>query len=106
MTAYAAAFPATRLLFISTTSYNCDAGIDASIRTLNAEAGALMLEYGIPYVDVYSAIRFECGGVPPTPGCQNQPSWGATCFCPHCPPGYEWLVNSTILPAVQGALGL
>lgn len=104
--AYVAEFPATKLLYISTTSYNCDAVIDASIQTLNAQAAALMREYGIQYLDVYSAIRTECGGTPPTAGCENEPSWGSTCFCPHCPPGYSWLVNSTILPAVQHALGL
>lgn len=106
MTAYVAAYPATKLLFISTTSYNCDATIDASIRVLNAQAATIMRTYGIPYVDVYSAIRTECGGTPPTPGCLDEPSWGNQCFCPHCPPGYSWLVNSTILPAVQQALGL
>jgi hypothetical protein len=25
----------------------------------------------------------------------------ADCWCPHCPTGYEWLANSTIVPAIQ-----
>jgi hypothetical protein len=26
------------------------------------------------------------------------------CWCPHCPPGYEWLASSTIAPAIRNLL--
>jgi hypothetical protein len=61
--------------------------------------------YGVPTVNLHKAITDKCG---PSPNkmCFNQ----STCFCPHCPQadgvGYEYLAESTIVPAITKALGV
>ena len=67
---------------------------------LNKQAVAIMAKNGIPTIDLYKAITGECGAVP-----QNQCFKKKNCFCPHCPgPGYAWLANSTIVPALEKML--
>lgn len=61
---------------------------------------------GIPTVNLQSAIIDKCGAAP------QQSCFGIShCFCPHCPnslarpsPGYEWLAETTIAPAMKKVL--
>ena len=103
LVAYAAAHPRVRLLFVATTPFLCTAQTDAAVVGLNAAAAAIMRRHAIPIADVYGALRAHCGNGTMA-GCATEPSWGSTCFCPHCPPGYAWTVNNTLLPAVQALL--
>ena len=96
--AYQAA-TSSKLLFALTTPFLCKAETDALVAKLNSEASAIMQARQIAMVDVYTAITQKCGKAP-QPAC-----FGASgCFCPHCPAGYEWLVNSTLAPAAREAL--
>jgi hypothetical protein len=101
---YTATHPRTKLLFLMTTPYLCDGTIDRSIQGLNAAAAGVMAELGVPTLDPYTAIRQYCGGTPPTPGCEAQPSWGGDCWCPHCPSGYSWLTSSTLAAPIRAML--
>ena len=102
--AYAAAHPKTKLVYLLTTPRLCTTD-DEVIRTvLNVAAGKIMAAAGIPVLDPYTAIRAKCGGTPPTKGCESEPSWGADCWCPHCPPGYSWLTNSTLAAPIRAML--
>ena len=72
---------------------------------LNPAASSIMRAAGIPILDPYTAIRTHCGGVPPTSGCKNEPTWGTQCWCPHCPgEGYVWLTNSTLASPLRAML--
>jgi len=105
--AYVAEFPATKLLYISTTSYNCDAVIDASIQTLQPRkllAHARIMEFRT-WTSLCSATRMSAGA-PLRPLAAKASHRGAARASAPTAPGYSWLVNSTILPAVQHALGL
>ncbi len=90
----------TKLLLAMTTPYLCDASIDGIIHSiLNVNASALASTYGIPVVDPYSAIVEKCGKAP------TQSCFGETgCWCPHCPPGYSWLAQTVLAPAVRKLL--
>ena len=72
---------------------------DAVVMQLNAQAQAIMDGAGIPTVDMHAPIIAKCGPVPQA-SCFNQTG----CWSPHCPPGYAWLANSTIAPAIRKAL--
>ena len=44
----------------------------------------------------------KCGGTLPIASCFNE----TNCFSPHCPPGYEWVVENLIEPVVRKMLVL
>jgi len=90
----------TKLLYGLTTAYLCSVATDDVIAgILNVNASAIMGAYGIPVVDAHTPIIEKCGAVP------TQSCFGETgCFCPHCPPGYEWLSQTVIAPAIRAAL--
>lgn len=90
----------TALAFVTTTCYVCDATANGSVQALNAAATALMATAGIPVIDTYDPIASECGPLPAPGGCKGI----AGCWCPHCPPMYGWLANTTLIPAVKGML--
>lgn len=97
--AYAAKVGA-KLLFANTSPMLCDAGQNAVIpNTLNPAAISIMARAGIPTIDMYGTIVEKCGPVP-------QASCFGTqgCWCPHCPPGYAWLAQTAIIPAIQKLL--
>eukprot|EP00056_Hartaetosiga_gracilis_P001329 m.44245 g.44245 ORF g.44245 m.44245 type:complete len:327 (-) comp10592_c0_seq1:1140-2120(-) len=87
------------LLFAITSPELCSVTEDATVQSLNNQAVALMKEYSIPTVDLHSAIVNKCGP-PPQQSCFGLKG----CWCPHCPPGYEWLAESTISPAIRSLL--
>ena len=91
-----------KLLYGLTTAYMCSAQSDKVIReTLNVQAAAVMKEARIPTVDLHGAIVAKCG---PSPN-NHCPGLPAGCWCPHCQgPGYAWLANSTIVPAIRKLL--
>eukprot|EP00051_Salpingoeca_urceolata_P023092 m.387898 g.387898 ORF g.387898 m.387898 type:complete len:336 (-) comp20066_c18_seq4:26-1033(-) len=88
-----------KLLFAITSPMLCDAHINAIDVQNNEQAVAIMKANDIPTVDLYQPIIDECGDVPTTQ-CFNLTG----CWCPHCPPGYSWLANSTIVPALRNLL--
>lgn len=94
----------TKLLFAMTTPDMCNAPINAIQEELNAQARKIMQEAAIPIVDLYAAVTGECGPVP-----QASCFGSAGCFCPHCygngQLGYQWLTNSTLVPAIAKMLG-
>lgn len=92
-----------KVLFGITTPEMCDAQLDAVVQANNKDALAIMQKHGVPTVDLHAAITGQCG---PSP---NKACFGQkTCFCPHCPQaggvGYEWLANTTIVPAIRALL--
>lgn len=89
----------TKLLFAITSPMLCNKAIDNIQVELNTQAATLMAAEGIPTVDLHSAITTKCGPVP-TAACFGETG----CYCPHCPPGYSWLANSTISPVIQALL--
>lgn len=89
----------TKLLFAITSPMLCNAQIDSIVLELNAQAATLMAAESIPTVNLHTAITTKCGPVP-TAECFGLKG----CFCPHCPPGYAWLANSTIAPAIRALL--
>jgi hypothetical protein len=92
--------PGTRLLFGLTTPFMCDGSLDATIRSNNVHAAAIMKKHGIPTVDLHAPIISQCGASPQAT-CFNQ----SQCFCPHCPMadgvGYEWLAKNVVVPAIN-----
>ena len=81
------------------------------VQTLNNYAIEIMAQYNITVISSYDAIVNECGGVP------VQSCFGEfQCFCPHCrsgcgsfdsssgPPGYQWVVENALAPAVRTLL--
>jgi hypothetical protein len=53
----------------------------------------------IPHISLHDAIVKKCGPVP-----QARCFDVEGCFCPHCPPGYQWLAESTVAPAIKSLL--
>eukprot|EP00040_Diaphanoeca_grandis_P023947 m.130961 g.130961 ORF g.130961 m.130961 type:complete len:471 (-) comp29514_c0_seq3:124-1536(-) len=93
----------TKLLFAITSPDICNSPIDAIQVELNTQAKIIMDKAGIPTVDLYAVITGKCGKVP------QASCFGAVgCFCPHCygngQLGYQWLTNSTIVPAISQLL--
>lgn len=95
-----------KLLFALTSAMLCNEHANDNVSGLNAEARRIMEALHIPVVDLQGAIVGKCGAVPQH-SCFNITG----CFCPHCPnslarpsPGYEWLAESTIVPAIQKLL--
>jgi hypothetical protein len=91
-----------KLLFALTSAMMCKVSANDNVSGLNHAARGIMAQLQIPTVDLQSAIIGKCGPVPQLEcfGIQD-------CFCPHCPnslarpsPGYEWLAESTIVPAI------
>ena len=83
----------------------CKVKSNDNVAALNAEARKIMAGLQIPTVDLQTAIVDKCApnGLPVS-SCFNI----SGCFCPHCPnslarpsPGYEWLAQSTIVPAIE-----
>ena len=77
-----------------------DLRADQDVVELNSRAAAVMESAGIAMLDLHAAIVSKCGLVP------QQSCFGAKdCFSPHCAQvGYDWLANSTIVPAIQALL--
>ncbi|EGD77889.1 hypothetical protein PTSG_09523 [Salpingoeca rosetta] len=87
------------LLFAITSPELCSVEQDDIVLRLNKQAIALMRSHSIPTVNLHSAIVNKCGPVP-----QSECFGQQGCWCPHCPPGYEWLAQSTISPAIRALL--
>ena len=88
-----------KIAFVGTTPFLCDSDANGCVENLNNQAFTIMGELGIPVVSAYNAIINECGAVP------VQQCFGeAGCFCPHCPPGYQWVVENVIEPFVRDIL--
>ena len=99
-----------KLLFALTSAMVCNVRANDNVASLNAQARTIMGALEILTVDLQTAIVDKCApnGLPVT-SCFNI----SNCFCPHCPnsmarpsPGYEWLAEHTIVPALQGLLGV
>eukprot|EP00049_Salpingoeca_infusionum_P022976 m.9769 g.9769 ORF g.9769 m.9769 type:complete len:328 (-) comp5491_c0_seq1:3512-4495(-) len=89
----------TQLMFAITSPQLCDASLDGQVQYINGEAEQLMAMHQIPTVNLHQAIVNKCGAAP------QQECFGLKgCWCPHCPPGYSWLANSTISPAIRQLL--
>jgi len=96
----APALKSTKLVFAITSPDLCNKPIDDIQVSLNAQAVAIMAKHDIPTIDLYKAITGKCGAVP-----QHECFNHTGCFCPHCPgPGYAWISNSTIVPALTKML--
>ena len=102
------------LLYALTSAMVCNAKANDNVAALNGAARGIMASLGIPTVDLQTAIVDKCvpldGGVRrlPVNSCFNI----SRCFCPHCPnslarpsPGYEWLAETVIVPALRKVLG-
>lgn len=91
--------PAVKLLFAISTPYMDNSTINSRMMVNNKLASAIMQKHAIPTVNLYDPIVAKCGQ-PPQESCFGHRG----CWSPHCPPGYGWLVNSTIAPAVRSTL--
>ena len=101
LTAYAAA-TRTALIYGLTTPWLNSVATDGVITgVLNPNASAIMAAAGVPVVDQHAPIVAKCGAAP-TASCFGL----AGCWSPHCPPGYEWLAETVIAPAIRAALAL
>eukprot|EP00047_Mylnosiga_fluctuans_P012626 m.27128 g.27128 ORF g.27128 m.27128 type:complete len:313 (-) comp4382_c0_seq2:49-987(-) len=90
----------SKLLFALTSPMLCNAMDDWVVRDMNEHAGAFMASVGIPTINLHDAVVAKCGPVPQA-SCFGE----AGCFCPHCvPAGYQWLAESTIVPALRALL--
>lgn len=89
-----------KVIFVATTPYLCSTASNGCVETLNNWAIAIMESYGIPVVSAYDAIISKCGGVVPVQSCFAT----SGCFCPHCPNGYSWVVDTVIAPAILSFL--
>jgi hypothetical protein len=103
-----------KLLYALTSAMICNIRANDNVAALNAAARDVMAALKIPTVDLQTAIVDRC--VPldshgvhklPVHSCFNI----SNCFCPHCPnslarpsPGYEWLAETTIVPAIRSLL--
>eukprot|EP00935_MAST-01C_sp_MAST-1C-sp1_P001878 g1878.t1 len=89
-----------KLIFGITSPMICKEQADNDVQWLNEQAKQIMQKLGVQTVDMYGAVIGRCGKAP------QQSCFGAKgCFCPHCASaGYEWLANSTIVPAIEEAL--
>ena len=94
--------PQAKLLFALTSPVMCNATRDGCVINLNNQAAEIMSKHNIPTIDLHKAVVGECGK-PPQQSCFNQTG----CFCPHCAaPGYEFLAEKIIVPALKNLLGL
>lgn len=90
----------TKLLYALTTPWLCTVATDEVIAgVLNVNATTIMAARGVPVVDLHTPIIQKCGAVP-TAQCFGE----SGCWCPHCPPGYNWLATNYIAPAIRAAL--
>jgi hypothetical protein len=104
LVAYTNEHPETKLMYFLTTAYLCDATIYETIAGLNQVATSIMLQYGVPIADPFTWIVDTCGGTIPSAGCANFPSWGHSCWCPHCPAGYSNMTSAVIAPSILSIL--
>jgi hypothetical protein len=89
-----------KLIYALTTPFLDNAATDNIITgTLNVAASGIMASAGIPTVDLHTPIIDKCGPVPQA-RCFNETG----CWSPHCPPGYSWLAETYIIPAIRAAL--
>jgi len=88
-----------KLLYALTSPMLCKVKNDGCVQNLNNVAKSIMQKFKIPTLDIYSSIVGKCG-IPPQQSCFNT----SGCFCPHCPAGYSWLAQSTIVPAIKAML--
>eukprot|EP00729_Bicosta_minor_P001691 gene1691-34605_t len=91
-----------RLLFGITSPMINSPRADQDVVELNRRAAIVMSSASIPTINLHDAVIAKCGPVPQS-HCFN----ASNCFSPHCAEvGYEWLANSTIVPAFKKILGL
>ena len=88
-----------KLLFALTSPMLNNVATDTVVLNNNKAAKAIMDKYKIPTIDLHQPIIDKCGQVP-QPSCFNHTG----CWSPHCPPGYSWLANSTVAPAIKNLL--
>jgi hypothetical protein len=109
LAAFCAGSGRCKLLFALTSAMLCNVRANDNVSDLNAEARAIMAGLQIPTVDLQAAIVQQCAprGQLPVQSCFNI----SKCFCPHCPnslarpsPGYEWLAQTQIVPALEALL--
>lgn len=89
----------TKLIFGLTSPMLCNVTGDGCVVANNNAAAAIMAAAGVPTVNLHDAIVAKCGPVPQA-SCFGEEG----CWCPHCPPGYQWLAESTIAPAIRALL--
>jgi hypothetical protein len=90
----------TKLLFALTSAFICNTTSDGCIVSLNVAAKAIMDSLEIPTINLHDAVVKQCGPAPQT-SCFGE----VGCWCPHCiPVGYQYLANSTIVPAIHALL--
>lgn len=102
-----------KLLFALTSAMICNVKANDNVAQLNAAARRIMASFSISTVDLQTAIVDKCAPLKdgvrqlPVKSCFNS----SGCFCPHCPnslarpsPGYEWLAENTIVPAIRTLL--
>lgn len=91
----------TKLLYALTSAFLCNTTSDGCVVSLNVAAKGIMDALEIPTIDLHAAVVNKCGPAP-----QSSCFGEAGCFCPHCvAPGYAYLANSTIVPAIKSLLG-
>jgi hypothetical protein len=89
-----------KLLFAITSPMMAELKPDQDVCELNRRAAEVMAELNVDTVDLHAAIVGKCGAVP-----QASCFGHSNCFSPHCSPeGYEWLANSTLVPAIEKLL--
>jgi hypothetical protein len=88
-----------KLIFALTSPMLCDANADGCVVTGNNGAEQIMKGLNIPTVNLHDAIVNKCGPVPQS-SCFGENG----CFCPHCPPGYSWLAETVVAPAIRQLL--
>ena len=95
--------PQAKLLFALTSPYMCAAKNDGCVINLNNQAAAIMAKHNITTINLHDSVISKCGP-PPQPACFNV----SRCFCPHCSgggaPGYHFLTNKVIVPALMKLL--
>lgn len=90
----------SKLLFALTSPMLCKADNDWVVRDMNTHVKTYMDSVGVPTINLHDAVVSKCGPAPQA-SCFGQQG----CFCPHCvPAGYEWLADSTIVPALRNLM--
>ena len=81
----------------------CAAQNDGCVVNLNNQAAAIMKKHNIPTINLHDTVVAECG-LAPNSTCFGVPN----CFCPHClgggEPGYHFITNKVIVPALTALL--
>ena len=95
--------PQAKFLFAITTPVPFNSTQNQYVLDHNRNATALMAKYGIPVLDMYTAVIIECGQ-PPYTECYislNTPQFNSVHYTAL---GYEYLAQQWIAPAIQSML--